>query len=481
MTTPSSLRDLYSPPPPTWSFIPAQQGPVTSNATASSSEPPVYQYQWSRPPPNSIFDLSPSLNDPSGINVTLLLKAIVASAFVKYTTFAIAMPWDVGKTLLQVQWVPRDVGLLEPQAERIEEVEEEVLSNSSSDEQDSYFADPTNPAPPASRYSAPRESGYVVRRSVVEEATRPEYIIPVGSAGGVWGMMRRVARFKGEGWLALWKGTLTSCVMDFLSSTIQPVILGVLQAMFLPNLSPYQQPPLILPVASHVITGFLVSPLDLVRTRLMVQSSMARHRSYSGPIDAMSQIIRDEGGLRGIYLHPHLLIPTLVDSTLRALIPLALPGIIASNISPSLSEETHPIAWSFLELAGDCAGLLVTLPFETVRRRLQVQTRGSAKPLKACVELRPAPYNGVIDTLWHVLTEERSDLPLEGRRTRRKEKGKDREEPEAEDEVIEEGWFKNTGIGQLYRGLGMRLSASAVMFVLGMLSGEERDAGWTEL
>lgn len=37
-----------------------------------------------------------------------MLKAIVAAAFMQYTTAAIAMPWDVGKLLLQVQWVPRE-------------------------------------------------------------------------------------------------------------------------------------------------------------------------------------------------------------------------------------------------------------------------------------------------------------------------------------------------------------------------------------
>jgi mitochondrial fusion and transport protein UGO1 len=40
----------------------------------------------------------------------------------------------------------------------------------------------------------------------MEDATRPEYIIPVGSAAGVWGMIKRLGRFRGEGWLALWKG-----------------------------------------------------------------------------------------------------------------------------------------------------------------------------------------------------------------------------------------------------------------------------------
>lgn len=45
-----------------------------------------------------------------------------------------------------------------------------------------------------------------MRRSVLEEGTRPEYIIPVGSANGVWAMMKRIGSFRSEGYLALWKG-----------------------------------------------------------------------------------------------------------------------------------------------------------------------------------------------------------------------------------------------------------------------------------
>jgi fusion and transport protein UGO1 len=40
----------------------------------------------------------------------------------------------------------------------------------------------------------------------MEESTRPDYIIPVGSADGLWSMMMKLGRFRGEGWLALWKG-----------------------------------------------------------------------------------------------------------------------------------------------------------------------------------------------------------------------------------------------------------------------------------
>ena len=118
MNSPSSLRDLYIDPSQAWNFVP----PIPAATAKAASEPllegpNVPVHQWSmRPSPNSIFDLSPSLDlsEPSGINVAQLFKALVASAILQYTSTAIVMPWEVGKMLLQVQWVPRDAGEPEP-------------------------------------------------------------------------------------------------------------------------------------------------------------------------------------------------------------------------------------------------------------------------------------------------------------------------------------------------------------------------------
>lgn len=284
-------------------------------------------------------------------------------------------------------------------------------------------------------------------------------------------------------WSDYLPGLLTSCINDALSSAIQPLIHNLLQTIFFPSLSPFHQPPLFVPVASHVITGFLLSPLDLVRTRLIVQSLIPRHRAYSGPFDALSQILTYEGGFRGVYLHPELFLPALLDNTLRPLVALALPGILTNAVGMAhISEDTHPLAWLFADFASSCLGLIITLPFETVRRRLQVQVRGTAKPIKTCVETRPAPYNGVVDTLWHILTEERSDMPIPRARERRGSRSGKGKERAVEQEVEAEGWFRNTGIAQLYRGLGMRLGASALVVFLSVLTGgQPRESGWAEL
>jgi mitochondrial fusion and transport protein UGO1 len=117
MNSSSSLRDLYIDPSQAWNFVP----PIpAAKSTSELLEGPGHTtpvHQWSmRPSPNSIFDLSPSLDlsESFGINVAQLFKAVVASAILQYTSTAIVMPWEVGKMLLQVQWVPRDAGEPEP-------------------------------------------------------------------------------------------------------------------------------------------------------------------------------------------------------------------------------------------------------------------------------------------------------------------------------------------------------------------------------
>lgn len=206
-----------------------------------------------------------------------------------------------------------------------------------------------------------------------------------------------------------------------------------------------------------------------------------------------------------MYLHPELLYPTLLDCTLTPLIATSAPRYAAHFLSHRLglgsvssrgvrveiTEDTNPILWALAQLLGGCVGPLITLPVETVRRRLQIQPRGSALPLKTCVETRPKRYVGVVDALYSIISEERSDLPLKPPRKRKgkkrslstaSEKGKQKEGDTVEGEEEEGSWSSRSGVGQLYRGLGMRLFASLALFALGLLpSPTGIDDGWTEL
>ncbi|GJE85910.1 mitochondrial carrier [Phanerochaete sordida] len=479
MSSPTSLRDLYAAPPDSWAFnAPPANGSDALAAAPSSS------YQWTvqtgpTPSPQALLGLAS--HDDEGLDAKAVAVGLVTAALMQYATAAVATPWEVGKTLLQVQWIPRNLDAL-PSRDLPKEVDEDEEMSDDSPEEESYFADPQSleDNPPPRRMTD--ERGYVIRQSIADEDVIPEYIIPVGSASGTWDMMVRLKSFRPEGWLSLWKGLLTHAVTEILSGALQPIVRTLLESLLSPVLpsldSPsglFSPPPLLIPVVSQVITGFILSPLDLVRTRLIVQSS--RFPTYSGPIDALKKILKHEGGLHGVYFHPHLFLPTIIDCTLRSVAPFVMPGMVASQLG--ISSAAHPFLVGCSEWLGSVGSLLVTIPFETVRRRLQVQVRGTAKPLRPCVELRPVPYNGMVDAFWHIVTEERSDIPLKPKRHRRKSvttKGKAPEEPE------KESWMRNTGVGQLYRGLGLRLGASLLVFVLAMTTGrDEPDAGWAEL
>ena len=252
---------------------------------------------------------------------------------------------------------------------------------------------------------------------------------------------------------------------------MQPLLQDILLSLFPSH--PTSSPPFLVPFASHLLTGIILSPLDLVRTRLIAQSSLPRHRTYTGPLNALVQILQHEGGLGGLYLHPHLLIPAALDNAARPFVNLVLPSLLATQLG--VDRDSHPIIWTATELVAGCLSSLITTPIETVRRRLQVQTRGTGN-FKPCVETRPRPYHGVVDTVWRILTEERSDTPRSSRKTRGK--GKERESNEVEDE----GWVTFGGIGQLYHGLGMNMGAVFVVSLLTALAGgQEAESGWAEL
>lgn len=196
-------------------------------------------------------------------------------------------------------------------------------------------------------------------------------------------------------------------------------------------------------------------------------------------MDALNAIIAEEGGFYGMYFHPSLFIPTLLDHSIRPLLSLSAPFIISRTLG--ISEDSHPVMHGFAEFLCSSASLLITLPIETARRRLQVQNRGK-RTFKACVETRPTPYVGVVDVIWHILTEERSAVPKRRRRKSRASKGKERED-DVEETVEKEGWFADSGVAQLYRGFGTGVWANVIVFVLGLATGpdERPDGGWAEL
>lgn len=337
--------------------------------------------------------------------------------------------------------------------------------------------------------------GSQLMRMVPVDPNQPEYTLPVVVTNGVWDMMRSIMKWPGEGYWSMWKGQLTAFVTDSLGSMLQPFLLAILNSTFaspasLPSLplvhSPHPAVPLCIHVASHLLTGLALSPLELIRTRLVVQSRQKAYRRYEGPVDALYKIIAEEGGWRGVYLNSNLVIPAVLDHLFRPLLHLAAPLVLERLVGVSPAES--PAVYAMGEFALGIAALLVTLPIETVRKRLQVQYRGTSRRLKlrTCVETRPQPYFGVVDAIYRIVSEETAYLPKSLTRKAKLQRARSYSSgasaPDKAQEMQTSSWSWWGGLQQLYRGFGMASAAHGVVLLLTLAGGKESAVGgWAEV
>jgi len=160
----------------------------------------------------------------------------------------------------------------------------------------------------------------------------------------------------------------------------------------------------------------------------------ASHSSTPSLTSLFRSIIAEEGGLTTLYLHPNILIPAALEHTIRPLLTLSIPLLLERQFG--FSPELSPLTYSICDLSLGVGSLLILLPIETIRRRLQLQNRapGGGKRTKSVVKLREREYVGVVEAIWRIVTEETG--------VRRKRNMTERDEG---------GVF--AGIRQLYRGV----------------------------
>ncbi|CAO3598224.1 unnamed protein product [Absidia cylindrospora] len=301
-------------------------------------------------------------------------------------------------------------------------------------------------------------SGYVVRTSVYDDATRPSYQIkPIDK--GVWQGIGRLMKQQHEGWRSLFKGQYTNWLYEICHLFLQPTVEGSLNDSFglyddtipLVHLD-HVGPNLATLVTSHLLVGVLLSPLELIRTRLMVQSASPLHRKYKGPLHALRTILDEEGGLKGLFLN-HNLWPTVLYHTLTPLLQNSTPLVIDRVLR--ISANDSPFLYGLAELGLNTLELMIMLPLETIRKRLQCQirTRTPKKRFDSVVALRPVPYTGMVDAAYHIIKEEGGQRRGGKRRT------------------LSTGW----GWRGLYQGFSMQCTSNIILFVLHAVNGIEDD------
>ncbi|EIE86802.1 hypothetical protein RO3G_11513 [Rhizopus delemar RA 99-880] len=228
------------------------------------------------------------------IDSRVAARELVNFTVLKYLTTAASSPFEVSKTLLQVQYLPREeiVGSVRKKTtvkEDDSDTEEEAEEFSEDEDNEEEEAgrrrhhateDFLNSGisldvdDPVFKKKVPvGADGYIVQASVYDDSTRPPHQIkPID--GGVWQGIGRLLNHPHEGWRSLFKGQYTNWLYEISHLFLQPTLEGTLNDMFdlyddtipLVHLD-HVGPNFATLVASNLIVGFLLSPLELIRTR----------------------------------------------------------------------------------------------------------------------------------------------------------------------------------------------------------------------
>ncbi|KAI8327402.1 mitochondrial carrier domain-containing protein [Choanephora cucurbitarum] len=384
---------------------------------------------------------------------------VASFAVHKYFITMLTSPFEVGTTLLQVQYSPH------------QDVENPFHSDTDTDDEEGFFRRPAS----LDMSRVRPDLSTMTSVSVYDDKNRPVHQMAPMEGGGVLEILNSIIKQSTEGWASLFKGQRVTWLYEMLRAVLRPALESSLNDIFglyddtipllhLDNVTPN----IATMVFSHVAVGILLSPLEIIRTRLVVQSASPLCRKYKGPFHALRLMLSEEGGLSGIYLNKNL-IPTILYHTITPLLASSTPLLI-TRLLHITAGFTYPIR---------TCGLLLMLPLETIRKRLHCQVPQAAS-FKTAVALRPQPYRGLLDALYKTMKEE-------GTKEKRSKKNKripsnkwtssSSEESDADlftdikkkKESNSSAW----GIRGLYRGFSMQLAGHVMGYVFHAVNGME--------
>lgn len=409
------------------------------------------------------IDYKGYLNDSSP-SVMQNVKELVDELIWKYTAVLMAQPFEVAKTILQARDQDENAALVaaEPEAPKRQNSNRsgsiyDYHDSDSEGEEASYFTSnvPGTPKPSynrgfsSRRPQSPLQSSQVVKKTAISEhyinLNRPDSVLDV--IGQLW---------QKDGVWGVWKGSNATFLYTVLHSLLENWGRSFLSAIFnVPDLgvkddidrlidiaSPYPWASLFVAAGAAVVTGVLLSPLDLVRTRLIMTPVSKGQRRTVATLRALPS-----------YFCPSAIaLPTILNSLVHPFLTLSTPLVLRSRFM--IDRQVSPTTFSIAKLFASSTAVLVKLPIETVLRRGQMAVLsgqdyvralgGKDQKLDTIVPI--GRYNGVIGTMYHITTEEGTrENPAAAKATDKKGKMK-------HNKTFQPTHMKGQGLEGLWRG-----------------------------
>ncbi|CAK7225267.1 hypothetical protein SBRCBS47491_005829 [Sporothrix bragantina] len=423
------------------------------------------------------LDYKDYLADPSP-SVVQSVKDVVDELIWRYTSVLMAQPFEVAKTILQVRSqappdplattestfaLPTPTPAYEPETGRRQRpyyagsaADDPFGNHFGDDDSDpdeaSYFA-PSAPNTSSPLYPLPAQrrravSPYGMSPGGTTAAATPGGSPPNIAASSVIladsqlvltkpdSILEVISQlWQKEGAWGVWKGTNASFTYAVLQSLLENWSRSLLSALFnVPDLgmkddvdrlidiaSPYPWASLFVAAAAAVATGLILSPLDVVRTRLIITPASRQPRRALSLLRSLPSYV----------CSPLLVLPTVLHSLIHPLLTLSTPLVLRTRFM--IDKDASPVAFSIAKFCSSSLALFVKLPIETVLRRGQAalvsspeyvralepvlsSVKPGAKPLgqtASTLGLSPMEvifplgrYNGVVGTMTHILWEE---------------------------------------------------------------------------
>ncbi|KAK9378839.1 mitochondrial carrier domain-containing protein [Kockiozyma suomiensis] len=373
-------------------------------------------------------------------NTTEVMRTVTSAMLMRYTSTLFAQPFEVAKMILQCGKYERPgspaggtkkqiaKGDKPARRSRIDDIDTfEVDIEEQDDEEVDYFST----AGESRKVAKPRhQQNHTRTNSVTSSASSEESNSGSGGRRKPYGRsgLRNTsspipeiyqisthrphllgamgALWTKDGPWGVWKGSNISFIQNLAVGTIDSwlsafiaAILGISDPSVVDIIdSSHPLVSLFASVTATTITALLISPLDIVRTKLILTPSDAQPRSVVASLQCLPSLTCPQ----------HLLLPTALLAAVPKLIRRGTPYFLRTRWG--IEQYTSPLAFSFYSFASATAELFIRLPLETVLRRGQLAYVGVKKTVVAAGE-----YDGILGSMWNILSnEDNGETGLEG-------------------------------------------------------------------
>ncbi|KAK3073080.1 hypothetical protein LTR53_005657 [Teratosphaeriaceae sp. CCFEE 6253] len=370
-------------------------------------------------------------------------RSLFDALLYRYTSVLLAQPFDVAKTVLQIS-LPPEGGDSTSKRRRVDprrqehgssrnssvgrrpQRDDDAISDEADDSDDipDYFSStaPRSRSPRKRRRTPPSEEQSPTptpRNRREQEDPDSEFSLRLKRPDSLTHALS--ALYNTSGAVGLWRATNTTFLYSALLRTTDAFLRSLLLAVLgLPEIigadqsglgsalgvpgsmgfsgldlsdSPHALSSLLVVGLSSCLTGLLLAPLDLIRTRLIVTPVSRSPRGLVQNLRLLPSLLAPSA----------LWLPTALAHTIPQIFSAACPLVLRRQLK--LTPDRSPALWSAAAYTTSLTDLFLRLPLETVVRRAQVASLQQRDPGMAMI-VEPAPYLGWGGTVYSILYSE---------------------------------------------------------------------------